>query len=82
VARKSFTEERLSIEEALKTYTVNGAYASFSEDKRGTIEVGKLADFTVLSDDLSTIASSEIRNLTVEMTIVNGEIVYSSNSVK
>lgn len=82
VARKSFPEERLSIEEALKTYTVNGAYASFNEDKKGTVEVGKLADLTVLSDDLSAIVSDEIRNLTVEMTIVNGEIVYSSNSIK
>jgi predicted amidohydrolase YtcJ len=82
VARKSFPEERLSIAEALKTYTVNGAYASFDEDKKGIIEVDKLADLTVLSDDLSTMAPDEIRNLAVEMTIVNGKIVYSSNNIK
>jgi hypothetical protein len=77
VARKSFPEESLTVEEALKTYSLNSAYASFDEDKRGTIEVGKLADFTILSEDLFKIKPDEIRNVKVEMTIVDGKIVYS-----
>ena len=77
VARKSLPEESLTVEEALKTYSLNSAYASFDEDRRGTIEVGKFADFTILSDNLSKIKPDEIRNVKVEMTIVDGKIVYS-----
>ncbi len=76
VTRKTSSEERLTAEEALKTYTVNAAYASFDENKKGTIEVGKLADLTILSDDLLTGPPQNIRNITIEMTIVNGRIVY------
>jgi len=76
VARKSFPEERLSIEEALKTYTVNAAYASFDEDKKGTIEAGKLADLAILSNDLLNVPPEEIKNISVEMTIVDGKVVY------
>ncbi|MBS7636297.1 amidohydrolase [Candidatus Bathyarchaeota archaeon] len=77
VARKSFSEESLTVEEALKTYTVNAAYASFDEARMGTISVGKFADLTVLSEDPFTVATEEIRNIRVEMTIVGGKIVYS-----
>jgi predicted amidohydrolase YtcJ len=76
VARKTFMEENLTVEEALKTYTVNAAYASFDEDKRGTIDVGKFADLTVLSKDLFNIAPNELREVEVEMTIVSGKVVY------
>jgi len=77
VARKSNLEESLTAEEALKTYTVNAAYVSFDEDKRGTIEVGRLADFTVLSDDLSSIPPDRIKDVAVEMTVVDGKVVYA-----
>ncbi|MEM3566752.1 MAG: amidohydrolase [Candidatus Bathyarchaeia archaeon] len=77
VARKSFCEESLTVEEALKTYTLNAAYASFDEARMGIIEVGRFADLTVLSDDPFRVASDEIRNIRVEMTIVGGKIVYS-----
>lgn len=77
--RESFPEERLSVEEALKTYTVNAAYATFDENKRGTIEVGKQADLTMLSDNPLTIAKDKIKQITVCMTIVNGKIVYSKD---
>jgi len=77
VARKTVPEERLSIEEALKTYTLNAAFASFDEDRRGTLKAGKLADLTVLSDDPFSVAPDDIRSIRVEMTMVNGEIVYS-----
>jgi hypothetical protein len=66
----------LTVEEALKTYTINAAYASFDEKKRGTIEVGKLADLTILSDNLSNIQPEDIQNVDVNMTIVDGKIVY------
>jgi len=77
VARKSFSEESLTVEEALKTYTLNAAYASFSEADVGTISVGKFADLTVLSEDPFKVAPDEIRKIVVEMTIVGGKIVYS-----
>lgn len=76
VARKNFEEESLTVEEALKTYTLNAAYASFDEDKKGTIEAGKLADLVILSDDLFSIPSENIRKVFVEMTIVGGKIVH------
>ncbi len=82
VARKSFAEERLSVEEALKTYTVNAAYASFDEDKRGTIETGKLADITILSNNLAKVKPDDIGNVKVEMTIVDGKVVYVSKQFK
>jgi len=68
------------VEEALKTYTLNAAYASFDENKKGTIEVGKFADLTVLSDDLLDVPLGEIKKAKVEMTIVDGKIVYSRSS--
>jgi len=80
VTRKSFAEESLTVKKALKIYTLNAAYASFDENKKGTIEVGKFADLTVLSDDLLNVPPDEIKKVRVEMTIVDGKIVYSRNS--
>jgi hypothetical protein len=77
VARKGSAEESLTLEEALRTYTLNAAYASFDENKKGTIEVGKFADLTILSDDLDTVQPEKIKDVAVEMVLVNGEIVYS-----
>jgi len=74
--RKGHLEERLTVEEALKTYTLNAAYASFDENKRGTIEAGKLADLTMLSDDPLIVSADGIKQITVDMTIVGGKIVY------
>jgi len=69
-------DQKMTREQALKSYTLGGAYGSFEEDIKGSIEVGKLADFTVFSDDLMTIHEDDILNLEVVMTIVDGEIVY------
>jgi len=80
VTRKSFAEESLTVEEALKTYTLNAAYASFDENNKGTIEVGKFADLTVLSNDLFNVPPDKIKRVRVEMTIVDGKIVYSRSS--
>jgi hypothetical protein len=77
VTRKDNEDESLSVEEALKTYTLNAAYASFDEGKKGTIEPGKFADLTVLSHDPTKIPPEKIRDVVVEMVIVGGRVVYS-----
>jgi hypothetical protein len=69
-------EQKISVEEAIKCYTLNAAYASFEEKVKGSIEVGKLADFVVLSDDILTIDPVKIKDVEVEMTVFDGEIVY------
>ena len=78
VARKSFAEESLTVEEALRTYTLNVAYASYDENKKGTIEVGKFADLTVLLDDIFDVSPDDVKKIRVEMTIVAGSVVYVS----
>ena len=70
-------EQALSREQALKMFTIWAAYAAFEENEKGSIEVGKLADFTVLSQDIMEIPEPEILKTRCEMTIVGGEIVYS-----
>jgi predicted amidohydrolase YtcJ len=77
VSRESFPEERISLEEALQLYTLNAAFASFEENVKGSIEMGKFADFVVLSHDLTEIELEKIRDVEVEMTIVDGKIVFS-----
>ena len=71
-----FPEERLTIEEAIKAYTLNTAYAGYEEHLKGSITVGKLADFVVLSDDLLTMDPRGIKDVDVDMTFVGGEMVY------
>ncbi|MCH8298572.1 MAG: amidohydrolase [Chloroflexi bacterium] len=68
--------QRVSVEEALRLYTVNGAYASFEEDIKGSIETGKLADLVVLGSDPTQVDPFEIKDIQVERTIVGGETVY------
>ena len=68
--------QRVSVEEALRLYTVNGAYASFEEDIKGSIETGKLADLVVLGRDPTQVDPFEIKDIQVERTIVGGETVY------
>ncbi|MCV9389074.1 amidohydrolase [Reichenbachiella ulvae] len=72
-------DQKMTREEALLSLTYNNAYASFQEDIKGKIEAGKLADFTVLSQDIMTVDEDEILNTEVEYTIVNGEIKYQKN---
>lgn len=64
--------------EALKSYTVNGAYISFEEDVKGTIEIGKYADLVVLSSDLLKCSDEEIKSAKVLYTIVNGKILFQN----
>ena len=68
--------QRISVIEALKLYTINSAYQSFDEGKLGSIETGKLADMVILGKDILTIPTEEIKDITVEVTIVDGKIVY------
>jgi len=68
--------EKISVEDAIKCYTLNAAYASFEEKIKGSIEVGKLADFVVLSEDILSIDPVKIKDVKVTMTIFNGVIVY------
>jgi len=74
-----FPEQRLSQEEALRTYTLNGAYAAFQENLLGSLKPGKLADITVLSKDIMTVAEEEIPRTEVRLTIVGGQVLYQKN---
>ncbi len=73
-----YAEEALSREQALALFTTAPAYGAFMEDELGTIEVGKLADFSVFDRDLMTIPEAEILQAKSVMTVVHGEIVYSA----
>ncbi|WP_185153663.1 amidohydrolase [Fulvivirga lutimaris] len=75
-------EQKLTREQALKSYTWNAAYGAFEENVKGSIEKGKLADFTVFSDDIMTIPENDILNTKVAMTIVGGEVVYKNKELK
>ncbi|MFN8059223.1 MAG: amidohydrolase [Vicinamibacterales bacterium] len=69
-------EERLTIQEAVRGYTRNGAFFTREENIKGVIEPGKLADLAVLNEDLVTIDPSRLLDVKVDMTIVGGKIVY------
>jgi predicted amidohydrolase YtcJ len=73
-------EERVSIEEALKTYTINGAYLTYDENKKGSLEPGKYADLVVLNKDILTINPLELETMKDEvlMTLVDGRVVWKS----
>jgi predicted amidohydrolase YtcJ len=71
-----FPEEKITVEEALKAYTINNAYAAFEADIRGSIKPGKLADITVCDLNLMEIPPEDILKMNIEMTIVDGKIVY------
>ncbi|HEU6449797.1 MAG TPA: amidohydrolase [Gemmatimonadaceae bacterium] len=69
-------EQKITVEEALRAYTSGSAYASFDENRKGTLERGKLADFTIIDRDLTRIPPAEIRDAHVLMTVVGGKVVY------
>jgi predicted amidohydrolase YtcJ len=74
-------EEAITRAEALKLYTVNNAYASFEEALKGSIEPGKLADIAILSHDLLTCPVDQIKDIKAELTMVGGNIVFSSGKI-
>jgi len=67
--------QKITVEEALRAYTANGAYASFDESRKGTLAAGKLADLVLIDRDLFNIPPEDIRNAKVLTTVVGGEIV-------
>ena len=71
-------EEAVSREQALKMFTLWPAYAAFEEKMKGSLEVGKLADLTVLSADIMKISEPEILKTECVMTVINGEVVYEA----
>ena len=69
-------ESRITLEEAVKCYTLDAAYSSFEEELKGSVEPGKLADITILDGDLSETPADQIKDVPVYMTIVGGKILY------
>jgi len=69
-------EEKITVEEAMKSYTIGNAYASFDESRKGSLETGKLADVVVLDRDIFAIPPVQIPQAIVLYTIVGGKIVY------
>ena len=69
-------DKAITVKEAVNGYTYEGSYASFEENVKGTLEVGRLADMVVLSEDIMAIAPERIKEVKVEMTIMDGKIVY------
>ncbi|WP_010677674.1 amidohydrolase [Bacillus timonensis] len=87
VNRKSWKDQlvgenqRIDVIEAIRAYTYNGAYASFEEAKKGSIEVGKLADLVVLDSSILHAESEKLKDIKVELTMVDGDIVFQSKQL-
>jgi predicted amidohydrolase YtcJ len=72
--------QKITVDEAVRAFTYGSAYAEFQEHEKGTLEVGKLADFVIISDDIFSIDSVKIRDAKVLMTAINGEVVYDTGT--
>ena len=75
-----FPDQRMSREEALRSYTIHNAHAAFEEDIKGSLTPGKLADIVVLSQDIMTIPEAEIPDTRVVHTILGGRVAYTSGT--
>jgi len=73
-----YPDQKLTLAEAVRGFTKDAAYAAFEENSRGTIEVGKLADFTIVDGDLYTAPVSDLWKTKVRMTVVGGKVVYGA----
>jgi predicted amidohydrolase YtcJ len=73
-------EQRIGVEDALRAYTRGGAYASFEEQDKGTLEAGKLADFALIDRDLTRVAPETLRDAKVVLTAVGGQVVFESTA--
>ncbi len=69
-------EEKMTRQQALRSYTLDAAYGAFEENIKGSIKVGKLADFVVFNKDLMTVPDAEILSAEVSMTILGGKVLY------
>ncbi len=74
-----YRNKKVSIEEALYNFTKDGAYASFEEDIKGSIEEGMLADMIVLDQNVLATPVEEVKDVKVVLTMVDGKIVYEFN---
>ncbi len=77
-----YPENALTREEALKSYTIWGAYAQFADDTRGSLEPGKYADFVILDKDIFSVDEHDIQRIHVDETIIDGITVYQRDSQK
>jgi predicted amidohydrolase YtcJ len=70
--------QKITLDEAIKVNTLNGAYNSREEKDKGSITTGKLADFVVLADDLHTVAPAKIKDVKIVRTVVGGKTVHQA----
>ena len=75
VTRQSYPEQQLSVDEALRLYTLNAAYCSGEEALKGSIEEGKLADLTILAEDPAAVPSTEIKDIPIDFVVLNGKLL-------
>jgi predicted amidohydrolase YtcJ len=75
-------EQKITVEDALRAYTVDAAYATFEENDKGSLSPGKLADLVIIDRDLTKIAPETIRDAKIEYTIVSGRVVYDRKSTQ
>jgi hypothetical protein len=73
--------QKISVEEAVRAYTVGSAFAEFQGNEKGTIAPGKLADFVILSRDIFRVDPKEIEKVKVVMTIMDGRVVYEGQPI-
>jgi hypothetical protein len=84
VTRKDFDgrvwgpNQRITVDQAMRICTMNGAYASFEENLKGSITAGKLADFVILADDPHDIDADEIKNIEIVRTVVGGITMFGA----
>jgi predicted amidohydrolase YtcJ len=71
-------EQKITVDEAVRAFTHGSAYAEFQEDVKGTLEVGKLADMVIVSDDIFTIDPVKIAEAKVLTTVMSGKVVYEA----
>lgn len=71
-----FPKQKISVEQALRAYTIDAAYSSFDENIKGSLEKGKLADFVVLNKNIFNIPPEKIREAVVLNTVVGGKVVF------
>jgi len=69
-------EQKLTVDQSIVGYTYNSAYMSYEEDIKGTLEIGKLADMVVISEDIYNISPAKIKDVEIEKTIIDGQVVY------